>query len=198
MRHTDAWSRWQFHEMPMSTPSAQATADFIGDTWLTTTTLIARPARRAPRTRAHPVVERGERFAALGDVVRVLLPARPHPGWHVGVRHAFVLAIGQFDPPLVDLVRASRSARPSAARASGAGDHGVDRRFGQHECGDGDGLALAELVEILVEPTLQQPCCVGRRSTVTHEDQHAAERATPASCAGLSRAACGRVQVRPS
>lgn len=33
-----AWSRWQFHEMPMSTPSAHATDDFIGDTWLTTST----------------------------------------------------------------------------------------------------------------------------------------------------------------
>ena len=105
MRHTEAWSRWQFHEMPMSTPSAHATADFIGDTWLTTTT-FDRDARSAMvRTRrAHPCVERGERFTALGHVVRVLLPSCPRPRRHVGVRHPLVLAVGQFDPPLVDLV----------------------------------------------------------------------------------------------
>ncbi len=59
MRHTDAWSRWQLHEIPMSVPSVHATADFIGDTWLTTTmfSLAARstsPAH-AVRTRRSSV-----------------------------------------------------------------------------------------------------------------------------------------------
>ena len=37
IRHTAACDRCVRHAIPKSTPSAQATADFIGDTWLTTT-----------------------------------------------------------------------------------------------------------------------------------------------------------------
>jgi hypothetical protein len=37
MRHTEACDRWLRHEMRTSTSSDHATADFIGETWLTTT-----------------------------------------------------------------------------------------------------------------------------------------------------------------
>ena len=68
------------------------------------------------------------------------------------------------------------------ARFSGLEITDVDRRFGQHQFGDGGGLTRADLVQIEVEPTLEPTLGVGRRSTVTDKNQHAAEHATPACC----------------
>ncbi len=54
MRQIDAGDRCDRHEMAIVAPSAHATADLIGDTWVTTTTSASAARRRARRTPREP------------------------------------------------------------------------------------------------------------------------------------------------
>ena len=134
MRHTEACERCERHEISMPDPSTQATAAFIGETWVTTAT--SRSLARSVSSRhavPHPLAEGGQRLASLRRPRDVRLPVVPRLGREVGVGGALVRAVGELDPPLVGGVRLAEELRRLRGPAQRAGDQLVDRADVGHD-----------------------------------------------------------------
>ena len=87
MRHTEAYERWDRHEISTPQPSVHATAALIGDTWLTTATVcVPGPLGQLEARRPHPLIELHQRLTTFGGPGRVGSPVVPRLGRHVGVR----------------------------------------------------------------------------------------------------------------
>ena len=151
--------------------SAHATAALIGDTWLTTTT--SSPAMRsasssqAARTRASRAPKHSP--PSVANCASVRHDCHTSIGTSAA-RHPLVLAVGELDPAIVDLDREPEALGRLPRPHQRTRDHGVDRA---DEGRDRRRLLAPDLVERLVEASLQQTAGVRRRATVPNEVEHA-------------------------
>ncbi len=174
MRLIAAGSRWVRHATSGPTPSAQATAALIGDTWLTTTTVdVARFVAQVVTRGVHAAREVGERLATRRRERHVRAPLLPDGFGHLRHRHSVELAVVELGPPLVDVDGQAEHL---------CGLHGSAQRTRHHAVGatdsprDSPGLLDSEKVERRVPATEEQAGGVRLRPAVTHDDEHGSGR----------------------